>query len=35
MSIPSEITILVQQLNEELNKIEQEITEGLNFIQNR
>ena len=35
MSIPPELTALVEQLNQELNQIEQEITEGLNLVRLR
>ncbi|MGA9382626.1 MAG: hypothetical protein WBV73_28020, partial [Phormidium sp.] len=32
MPVPSEIIALVNQLNQELNLIEQEATEGLNLL---
>ncbi len=35
MPIPPEITALVEQLNQELNKIEQEIIEGMDLVRPR
>lgn len=35
MLIPPELTALVEQLNQELNQIEQQITEGLNLVKLR
>lgn len=32
MQIPPEIDALVEQLNQELNQVEQEAIEGLNFV---
>ena len=35
MSIPPELTALVEQLNQELNEIEQQIIEGLDLVRLR
>lgn len=32
MAIPSEITALIERLNQELDQISQEATEGLNIV---
>jgi hypothetical protein len=35
MSIPSEIAVIIERLNQELSQIEQEATEGLNTVRVR
>ncbi len=35
MSIPSEIAVIIERLNQELSQIEQEATEGLNTVRFR